>query len=106
MFELADEYDVAWAVGLFEGEGTFYKGSKSQSHIRLSMTDLDVVNRFDEIVNTGIVKLDRTLPSGKNYYRWECTNVKDIREITRRFWPYLGERRRARAIELGINPSN
>jgi len=42
--------EIAWAAGLFEGEGTLnvYRRSsgKLQVQVRLGMTDRDVVERF------------------------------------------------------------
>lgn len=50
---------MAWAAGLFEGEGsvTINKGHKGRKHLLLSLpsTDLDVVLKFHSVVGIGTV---------------------------------------------------
>jgi hypothetical protein len=35
----------------------------------------------------------------KLMYRWQIGGIKEIQGVLRAFWPYLGERRRARAAD-------
>lgn len=100
-----DRVSIAWAAALFEGEGciratnaTALPGRKYQ-HLSLAMTDLDVVDRFHEIVGPGrrsVIHQERRKPM----YRWECGKFEDVQAIIAAFWPFLGLRRRAKAMEV------
>ena len=51
---MAIDPDVAWAAGLFEGEGYFSIAKKKQDVcMGLAMVDQDVVARFATIVEVG-----------------------------------------------------
>jgi hypothetical protein len=56
---VASAEEIAWAAGLFEGEGTishvWRRRESPDLQIALKMTDEDVVRRFDEIVDRGKV---------------------------------------------------
>lgn len=98
---------VAWAAGLFEGEGCIYIGKpyarKSNRKITasLSMSDEDVVNRFCSIVGKGSVI---RVPKGqyKPAFCWVAGKRRDVESILNKFLPYLGERRKAKAREALI----
>jgi hypothetical protein len=89
---------TAWAAGLFEGEGCFYVRSRRRVGAQLAMTDRDVVERFAAIVGLGT--LHRKEPRRSHWqhqYVWQTQSAQPVRDLIARFWPYLGERRRARA---------
>lgn len=106
--------DIAWAAGIFEGEGCFttMKNTHGKQYIglQINMTDEDVVEKFYNIfVNIGGT-FNLWFPpafqkSGrKRQWRWRISGKK-AEEI---FWlmaPHLGKRRRARFIELRIKVS-
>jgi hypothetical protein len=51
---VASAEEIAWAAGLFEGEGSitrFGRPGKFDLRVSLNMTDEDVVRRFDAIVD-------------------------------------------------------
>jgi hypothetical protein len=50
----ATDCEVAWAAGLFEGEGSITQSSGTL-YVRLKMTHEGVVVRFDEVVRYGKV---------------------------------------------------
>jgi hypothetical protein len=55
---VASPEEIAWAAGLFEGEGAISHIERRGSldlQVALVMTDEDVVRRFDEIVDRGKV---------------------------------------------------
>lgn len=100
--------DIAWAAGLFEGEGCFYFGHRNLQ-ATLQMTDADVVDRFEKIMGFGSRRIveggHRSDRRGyknewKPSYRWSARNFHHVQAIIAMFWPYFGERRRARAKEL------
>lgn len=90
--------DIAWAAGLFEGEGCI---SHTNGYVTLSlaMTDPDVVERFAAI--TGMGRPIRTSEQGrrKTMYVWTCSRFEQMQAILAMFWSFLGQRRRAKARE-------
>jgi hypothetical protein len=100
-----DALDVAWAAGLFEGEGCFTairtdKSSNRYLRVALLTTDEDVLRRFHRIVGTGSITIEPRRHGTKMQWRWQVTRECDFRSIVRLFEPYLGNRRRSRAYEL------
>lgn len=103
---MSREAEIAWAAGVFEGEGCFslmqQRGRSSVSLLAvLGMTDRDVVARFHEIVGVGNVTIrDRPDPRHKRQWIWQAAAIDDVRHVIRLFSPWLGERRSARAAEV------
>lgn len=98
-----DVRQLAWAAGLFEGEGCF---SFSDSRVRqvsaaLNMTDEDIVRRFRAIVGFGaIYEVAPQKSHWKKQWRWRASTFEQVQALMAAFWPWLGVRRRARAIEV------
>lgn len=104
------DIQLAWAAGLFEGEGciSYKKGSRKNSpgyclpRISLTSTDRDVIDRFCRVVGAGNVRdiKRKNAPSHwKKAWRWEA-NGKSAVDIMEAIYPLLGERRRARWGEV------
>jgi hypothetical protein len=94
---LTSATDVAWAAGLFEGEGCISvkrQGGRAYLVIALVTTDLDVMERFHAIVGVGHVN-QRPVRGHKMQWQWHAHSA-DARAVTTLFLPYLGERRLAR----------
>lgn len=102
---MATEAQIAWAAGLFEGEGCISikppQGARHMPSIRLniSMTDEDVLVRFREAVGCGgVVRLRRpALPGKKAVYSWDIGNRTEVARLLEAFLPWFGERRAAKA---------
>ena len=105
--------EIEWAAGLFEGEGSIERWrptgqGNQQARLAVSMTDRDVLERFAKIVGVGKVWGPYQTKSGLNakgqpykpMYRWAVVRITDVQRILRDFWPYLGQRRRARAADV------
>lgn len=97
--------EIAWAAGLFEGEGcmavyqTKY-GAKIQPQVRLAMKDADVVERFATIVGCGHL---RSVPAKGNcspMREWYVYEAVKVREVIGLLLPFFGDRRRAKALEV------
>ena len=107
--------DIAWAGGLFEGEGSFYivrwkDGSHSPRAVaKVSMTDLDSVERFARSVGIGKARGpygDKRTANRKPLYTWEVTGLEKVQAVVAMLWPFLGERRKATArVVLGLDES-
>jgi hypothetical protein len=96
----------AWAAGIFEGEGTIVLSQKKRGGrliLKMGMTDLDVVQRWAQITNAKIYKPKPT-PGQKQMWYAHIERSAVVRSTLQQMWPYLGCRRRARAVELGYSP--
>jgi hypothetical protein len=94
--------DLAWAAGLFEGEGCLFDRAKTSGAAKIQMTDLDVLERFARIIGFGRVLSD-TEPRGarrKIMHYWQVQNTADTIKLIELLGPWFGERRRKRADEL------
>jgi hypothetical protein len=49
---MSEELDIAWAAGLFEGEGTIVDSTGSVQ-LRVKMTDLDVLEKLFDVFGVG-----------------------------------------------------
>lgn len=103
--------DIAWAAGLFEGEGCFSANNPGVRNNRVrrgiiaavTMSDLDVLQRFQEIVETGtIIRLtnDKRYPGHKPLWKWSVQKRAEVERIGAMFRPWLGARRRAKLDEV------
>ena len=92
--------DIAWAAGLFEGEGCIHR-RRGKLNLSVQMTDRDVVDRFARAVSVGGVAA-KPQPGVRAYYkptwRWNASGEEAAWLLTQ-FMPWLGDRRRARAAE-------
>jgi len=105
-------HDIAWAAGIFEGEGSIILRPAGrnrpgyQRRLQVPMTDEDVVVRFWEVVDAGNVRKDKfRRPGHKWQWRWTCSRWADTERILRSFLPYLMSRRRQMAETLLANPA-
>lgn len=90
--------DIAWAAGLFEGEGTIFSADGGRPRLALCMTDKDVVDRFRDILGGTVSGPYREgQENRKLMYKWQEGKVGTVQSVLRQFWPYLGERRREQA---------
>lgn len=99
------EADIAWAAGLFEGEGAICQDKKGRVRLSLKMTDFDCVRRFAEVVG-GRVYGPYSYESKDGYKRqpwllWHSDGTAP-KVIIEQFWPWVLGRRRERAIEVGL----
>src|SRR5438309_46060 len=96
--------ELAWAAGLFEGEGSIHckpqgkRGSGAQ--LRLGMNDKDVVERFRAIMGCGGLYPHRPgTGSTKPNWTWYVYSAEKVSAILNALLPYLGQRRSAKARE-------
>ena len=104
------QVDLAWAAGLFEGEGclTISNGRQPngsvfrQVRLKLNSTDEDVVRRFHGIVRVGYVRVETDFEryGFKRQWGWYVGNRRDVEHVIGFLLPWLGARRSRRAEEL------
>lgn len=99
--------ELAYAGGLFEGEGTIYIRNRTPpiAWICIAMTDLEPLQRFQAAV-AGFGKIygpyQRKRP-GKNgvpnkpFYQYHLYNFEQVQAVVAMLWPWLGPRRRLQA---------
>jgi hypothetical protein len=98
--------DVAWAAGLFEGEGCIrmYRADGKTPQLYLSMADEDVVRRFHHVVGCGRVygPYGPYAHSGgtKPQWAWVVGSCEKVQALIAQWWPWLGRRRRIKAREV------
>lgn len=100
--------EIAWAAGIYEGEGTCYmqrraKGTRSDiATLKVVMTDEDIVRRFGAVVGVGSISgphADKRKASYKPTWRYIVHGTR-ARAVLEMFFPWLGERRKAQAIQV------
>jgi len=110
---------LAWAAGLFEGEGSFtvhrsrnptrkdgFTNVNAYPCAQLQMTDKDVMDKFVEIVGVGKVNgpyLDKR-GARKPKYSWQVINKEAI-QVINMLKPFLRSRRREQ-IETVLSDSH
>lgn len=98
--------EAAWCGGLFEGEGCFYGTRKNNRNratsaaANLTMTDFDTVERFAAIIGAGSMSIKPPIPNHKAALKWELHGFEALQAFTAFIWPWLGQRRRAKAVEV------
>ena len=107
---MTTDADIAWAAGLFEGEGSFHlskptgprrKVVREYARLSLGSTDEDVVQKFQAIVGVGAIHKAKNLTrGGKEFWHWMKGSREDVEHVADLFMPYLGIRRLAGLGEI------
>jgi hypothetical protein len=94
--------NLAWAAGLFEGEGCIHRGQKQAITLAVAMTDFDVVEKFHFIVGVGNVNGPYLAnnPRHLQRWRWSTGNFQHAQALLAALWPWLGHRRKAKAEKI------
>jgi hypothetical protein len=104
---IPDDPQLAWAVALFEGEGSFTHktGPGCAPLAQLAMSDGDVVQAFHLIVGVGrlgyydklpdLVRADGTRCPRKPIWQWQAAARDDFEKVAAMLGPWLSNRRRA-----------
>lgn len=96
---LHPEAEFAWAVGLWEGEGTICAPiQQGQVYRRLKiaviMSDRDVLEKFQQVVGFGNLNGPYQYKNSKKpLYSWNSGRSAEVAMFARRMLPYLSERR-------------
>lgn len=73
--------DLAWAVGLYEGEGYACVRASGNIEVGINMTDREPVERFHQIMGIGVVRVYPPIPPRKTYYRWHVTRCDEVVQV-------------------------
>jgi hypothetical protein len=105
---VASKEEIAWAAGLFAGEGCIShmeRGAAFDLQVALVMTDEEVVRRFDAIVNRGRVYGPYHPPSSGDHRKpfWRWVALGDVgQDVLELLGPWLMSRRRRQASDRGV----
>jgi hypothetical protein len=97
------EEEIAWAAGIFEGEGCLTEVA-GRFTLKVNNTDEEVIRRFDEVVQFGRVygpyrNSERDGYRRKPFWAWVASDY-DALDVMNMLAPWLTKRRLARAQEL------
>lgn len=102
-----DRPELAWAAGLFEGEGCISlsrpKNSKNSAYptAAIGMTDKEPIERFFRAVSIGRLQGPyKKSGSRKDVWEWRAHGLEQVEQVLALFWRYLSPRRKARAAEV------
>lgn len=93
---MTDSAAVAWAAGVYEGEGSCHAKNGRNPTLHINMTDRDIVERIGEILpghTYGPYEHGRG-SKHKPFYVWQASSSAHAAEATDVLWPWLGMRRR------------
>lgn len=99
------EINIAWAAGLFEGEGCIYFRYEKDKYLKLKLvlvtTDKDVIIKFHQIIGYGSIKqIAWRKFTTKTTWEWAINSREEAKLCLNLLVPYLGERRKQKAKEL------
>ena len=102
--EVSSLIELAWCVGIFEGEGsiTGNRQRPNQRHLKMEMTDKDIMERFFNCVGVGNLNGPYTRPNNPHWlpiWHWSSGAKNDVIPTLHKFLPLLGVRRREKADE-------
>jgi hypothetical protein len=97
-----DPIELAWAGGLFDGEGSIGINKTRYTpklRLQMAMTDADAVERFQRAVGGSMSGPYIQTEGRKPIWHWTLTGKKAW-PVLHALMPYLCERRRSRALEV------
>ncbi len=91
---------IAWAAGVFEGEGCIYilKCRPHCANLQVSMTDLDILQRLQQLFGGNIYEKKKQQPHHKPLWTWQLARKKEIAKVLTQLLPWFGERRAYKAL--------
>jgi hypothetical protein len=89
--------ELAWAAGLFEGEGCISRANTKSVRLDLALKarDADVIRRFRRVLQRGKIYG----PYRNGMLHWLVFGREASVSVLLDLWPWLGKRRRATAIK-------
>lgn len=101
------QHELAWAAGLFEGEGSIHAAEKRGRYcpgVQVGMTDQPVVQHLFEVMRFGAVygPYAKRKPNWKPCVTWQATGWTAFHRTRSMFEGYLGERRTAKFEEIAL----
>lgn len=93
---MVDEYELAWAAGFFDGEGSVhFAGASNLCYVSVGQKDRRPLQRFRDAVDVGNINGPYSNARG-SWYHWSVGGRKAAR-VLKLLWPYLSEPKREKA---------
>lgn len=102
------ETELAWAAGLFDGEGCIHalKRQENTFQVSLGMVDECTVNRFAQIIGysrpLSVQWHSKRNPKHNDAYYWRTSKREDILVVLKRLFPYLVTKRPEALVVINI----
>jgi hypothetical protein len=96
---MADERELAWAAGFFDGEGhiRFHRGNSSWT-MEVGQADIRPLERFLAAVGTGkIASRPKKMGKARNggaYWSWELYGAENVQRVFALLYPYFSAPKR------------
>jgi hypothetical protein len=94
VFGFTTREDLAWAAGLWDGEGCF-----SGKPILVN-TDIELLDRFRLVFGFGVIRKRVVTGNRKQSYLWTTTRFKEAQFIVASMWEWLSEKRKTQATKM------
>jgi hypothetical protein len=92
---------IPWAAGIIEGEGCFEISKKDRNcRITVAMTDLDILERLQQLFGGTIISLKRYEEHHKPCWKWRVGKREAVTEAIEKMLPWLGLRRTYQALNV------
>ena len=93
------ETELAWAAGLFDGEGSVSVNARTKAlEISVGQKGRTVLDRFQAAVGVGrVYEYARDEPGGGTFFHYAVPNARHQLVLLRKLWPYLSEPKRDQA---------
>lgn len=101
---------IAWAAGVFEGEGSAILGRSGDGgvyrRLQITNTEPDVVDRAQHALRVGTIQVGRRQEAHhKPELFWTIDRWTDLERLANLFYPFLGSRRRAAVDAIFDRPA-
>lgn len=93
-------YELAWAAGFFDGEGTtsyLKKDNWIGPRMSVAQNNKDTLVRFLNAVGCGKIYEHTTRPG---MFQWTLQKGKDVEICLNMLWPFLSEQKKEQAIKV------
>ena len=93
-------YELAWAAGFFDGEGTtsyLKKGSWMGPRMSVAQNNPETLERFQLAVQCGKIYEHTTR---KGMYSWNCQKKEDVEKVLNMLWPFLSNQKKEQALSV------
>lgn len=91
--------NIAWAAGLFEGEGNIAFTGKNSVSLQIGSTDLDCLEKLQDVLSLGAIYGPKLKDGRKPFYTWNLGRGPDVKRVLELFIPWFCSRRLVRAQE-------
>lgn len=95
----ASDLELAWAAGLYDGEGCTSIRASKYAKMSIGQVDREVLERFQAAVGTGKIygPIKPSKNRGQMWYQFCIDRQSDVKDAMSKIYPYLSSIKRAQA---------